>query len=89
MPGDGSASVVAVDVTETRLAAVNADAIWYPASLYKLPLLIEALWQSENGGLDLAEVVRPGQYAGEDLGTLELLGLDSCSRSRCGTPSPS
>ncbi|MEX2446538.1 MAG: serine hydrolase, partial [Dehalococcoidia bacterium] len=80
VPSDGSASVVVVDVTRGRRAAIAADRAWYPASLYKLPILVEAFWQEEQGLLDPDRTITIGDhYWDNDLGTLEWLELDRCA----------
>jgi beta-lactamase class A len=69
-------SVAVIDVTNGRYAGVNASRVWYAASLYKLPLLFEAVWQVERGLLDPAAMVTLGcDYVVEDLGTMQPLGL--------------
>ena len=80
VPADGSASVEVIDVSNRRFAAIGAGKVWYPASLYKLPLLVEALWQQEHGMLDPERTLIMGdRYANADLGTLEAVGLSRCA----------
>lgn len=85
MAPQASASVAVVDTTGQRFASVGARRTWYAASLYKLPLLIEALWQEEQGLLEPSEgVLITDRYAAEDLGTLEPLGYQRCSEVTVG-----
>jgi beta-lactamase class A len=72
----GEISVVVIDVDDRRYAAIDPSRSYYAASLFKLPVLIEAAWQEANGGLDPQRVVVINHwYAALDLGTMAPLGL--------------
>lgn len=57
-------------------ALVNPDTVFYAASLFKLPLMLEAFRQRELGLLSFDETLEvTEEAAAEDLGTLEEAGL--------------
>jgi len=71
------ASVVVVDTGRDRIAEVNGNRQWYAASLYKLFVLFESMWQEEAGVLDAsAPVAISCWYEQMDLGTLETVGIE-------------
>jgi beta-lactamase class A len=70
-------SVVVRRLSDGRHAEVNADRVYYAASLFKLALLYEAERQRSAGRLDFdtALEIRDEDIA-EDLGTIDALALD-------------
>jgi beta-lactamase class A len=71
-------SVVVRRLTDGRHAAINADRVYYAASLFKLALLYEAERQRSDGRLDFdtALEIRDEDVA-EDLGTIGALAFDA------------
>lgn len=76
-PDVDSASVVAVRLADGDSARVNADHVYYAASLYKLEVLYAAYQQRRTGALDFdRRVSLSDRYLEEDLGTAGRLPLD-------------
>jgi beta-lactamase class A len=72
----GSYSVVVHNLTNGRYAELNADHVYYAASLYKLEVLIEAYRQRDAGQLDFDSLLTvEKKYIELDLKTIELLEI--------------
>ncbi|MFN8558983.1 MAG: serine hydrolase [Dehalococcoidia bacterium] len=75
-PQADSVSVVSRRLTDGATARLNADEVYYAASLYKLEVLYEAFRQRQRRALDFDRAVEvSGRYAAEDLGTIGRLSL--------------
>jgi beta-lactamase class A len=73
---EGSYSVVVHNLANGRYAEVNADQVYYAASLYKLEVLIEAYRQRDAGQLDFGQLLTvEKKYIDLDLNTIELLEI--------------
>jgi beta-lactamase class A len=73
---EGVYSVVVHNFANGRYAELNADQVYYAASLYKLEVLIEAYRQRDAGELDFARLLTlEKKYIELDLKTLELLDI--------------
>ena len=73
---EGSYSVVVHNLASGRYAELNADQVYYAASLYKLEVLIEAYRQRDAGELDFSRLLTlEKKYIELDLQTLELLEI--------------
>jgi beta-lactamase class A len=71
-----SYAVVVHHLVNGRSAAVNEAQVYYAASLFKLSLLLTAYRQLDSGEVDFSqELVLEKRYVEQDLGTLDLLGL--------------
>jgi beta-lactamase class A len=76
-PNAESYGVVVRNLTSRTEAVVNPDKVFYPASLYKLPIFYEVYKQREMGLLDFDRwLTLTGHYVEQDEGTLALLGWD-------------
>jgi beta-lactamase class A len=72
----GGYSVVVHNLANGRYTELNADQVYYAASLYKLEVLIEAYRQRDGGQLDFDSLVTlEKKYIDLDLKTLELLEI--------------
>jgi beta-lactamase class A len=73
---EGAYSVVVHNLANGRYAELNADQVYYAASLYKLEVLIEAYRQRDAGELDFSRLLTlEKKYIELDLKTLELLEI--------------
>ena len=73
---EGVYSVVVHNLANGRYAELNADPVYYAASLYKLEVLIEAYRQRDAGELDFSRLLTlEKKYIELDLKTLELLEI--------------
>ena len=73
---EGSYSVVVHNLANGRYAELNADQVYYAASLYKLEVLLEAYRQRDAGELDFSRLLTvEKKYIELDLKTLELLEI--------------
>jgi beta-lactamase class A len=73
---EGSYSVVVHNLASGRAASLNADKVYYAASLYKLEVLLEAFRQREAGQLDFARLLTlEKKYIDLDLKTLDALEI--------------
>jgi beta-lactamase class A len=73
---EGSYSVVVHNLASGRYADLNADQVYYAASLYKLEVLIEAYRQRDAGELDFDSLLTvERKYIELDLKTIELLEI--------------
>ncbi|MCI0831837.1 MAG: serine hydrolase [Chloroflexi bacterium] len=73
---EGVFSVIVHNLTDGRYAAINPNATYYAASLFKAPVLLEAYRQRDLGLIDFAtELTVDEDVAQYDLGTLEYLGI--------------
>ena len=74
---DGGFSVIVHNLADGRYAAINTNATYYAASLFKAPVLLETYRQRDLGIIDFAtELTVDGEVALNDLGTLEYLGIE-------------
>jgi beta-lactamase class A len=74
----GSTSVVVLRPSDGLFAAVNADQVYYAASLFKLEILYEAERRVSTGDVTLDDpVIYTAEAISEDLGTLGALSLSS------------
>jgi len=74
---DGGYSVIVHNLADGRYAAINPNATYYAASLFKTPVLLEAYRQRDAGLLDFAkELTVDEEVTQYDLGTLEYLGIE-------------
>jgi len=73
---EGSYSVVVHNLANGRYAELNADQVYYAASLYKLEVLLEAYRQRDAGELDFSRLLTvEKKYIELDLKTLDLLEI--------------
>ena len=73
---DGVFSVIVHNLRDGRYAAINPNATYYAASLFKAPVLLEAYRQRDGGVIDFGtELTVDAEVAQYDLGTLEYLGI--------------
>ncbi len=73
---DGVFSVIVHNLADGRYAAINPNATYYAASLFKAPVLLEAYRQRDLGVIDFAtELTVDAEVVQYDLGTLEYLGI--------------
>jgi beta-lactamase class A len=73
---EGSYSVVVRNLADGRYAELNADQVYYAASLYKLEVLLEAYRQRDASELDFTRLLTvEKKYIELDLKTLELLEI--------------
>ncbi|MEO8456792.1 MAG: serine hydrolase [Chloroflexota bacterium] len=72
----GESSVVVRDLKNGISASINASRTWYAASTFKAAILLTAYQQRDAGTLDFESIVtlKP-EYAEDDLGTLDYLGI--------------
>jgi beta-lactamase class A len=78
---DNRYSVVVHNLADGRYAAVNPDASYYAASVYKLSVLREAFLRRDAGRLDFGEILTlDAEFAEYDSGTLGPLGLGAGSQ---------
>ncbi|MCH7809826.1 MAG: serine hydrolase [Chloroflexi bacterium] len=74
---DGVFSVIVHNLADGRYAAINPNATYYAASLFKAPVLLEAYRQREVGIIDFAtELTVDEEVVQYDLGTLAYLGIE-------------
>ena len=72
----GHYGVVVKELARGTGVAINADRVFYAASLFKLAVMYEAYRQHAAGQLSLATKLKVTEAAAaEDLGTMELLGV--------------
>ncbi len=73
---EGSYSVVVHNLADGRAASLNADKVYYAASLYKIEVLLEAFRQRDAGELDFGRLLTlEKKYIDLDLKTLDALGI--------------
>jgi beta-lactamase class A len=73
---EGVYSVIVHNLADGRYAAINPNAGYYAASLFKAPVLLEAYRQRDLGLIDFAkELTVDEEVTQHDLGTLEYLGI--------------
>ncbi|TMG08713.1 MAG: serine hydrolase [Chloroflexi bacterium] len=73
---EGSYSVVVHNLADGRAASLNADKVYYAASLYKLEVLLEAYRQRDGGQLDFGSLLTlEKKYVDLDLKTLDSLEI--------------
>ncbi len=73
---EGSYSVVVHNLVDGGAASLNADKVYYAASLYKLEVLLEAYRQRDAGQLDFGSLLTlEKKYIDLDLKTLDLLEI--------------
>ncbi len=74
---DGGFSVIVHNLADGRYAAINPNATYYAASLFKAPVLLETYRQRDLGIIDFAtELTVDEEVVQYDLGTLEYLGIE-------------
>ncbi len=74
---DGGFSVIVHNLADGRYAAINPNATYYAASLFKAPVLLETFRQRDLGTIDFAtELTVDEEVTQYDLGTLEYLGIE-------------
>ncbi|HEY5640542.1 MAG TPA: serine hydrolase [Dehalococcoidia bacterium] len=74
---DGEFSVIVHSLADGRYAAINPNATYYAASLFKAAVLLEAYRQRDLGTIDFStELTIDEEVAQYDLGTFEYLGLE-------------
>ena len=74
---DGGFSVIVHNLADGRYAAINTNATYYAASLFKAPVLLETYRQRDLGIIDFAtELTVDEEVVQYDLGTLEYLGIE-------------
>ncbi|MCH7485332.1 MAG: serine hydrolase, partial [Chloroflexi bacterium] len=74
---DGGFSVIVHNLADGRYAAINPNATYYAASLFKAPVLLETYRQRDLGIIDFAtELTVDEEVMQYDLGTLEYLGIE-------------
>ncbi len=74
---DGGFSVIVHNLADGRYAAINPNATYYAASLFKAPVLLETYRQRDLGIIDFAtELTVDEEVTQYDLGTLEYLGIE-------------
>ncbi|HEY5638721.1 MAG TPA: serine hydrolase [Dehalococcoidia bacterium] len=74
---DGEFSVIVHNLADGRYAAINPNATYYAASLFKAPVLLETYQQRDLGLIDFGtELTVDEEVVLYDLGTLEYLGIE-------------
>ena len=74
---DGGFSVIVHNLADGRYAAINPNATYYAASLFKAPVLLETYRQRDLGVIDFTtELTVDEEVTQYDLGTLEYLGIE-------------